>query len=111
MILLGRLLHWLGAKSIAQSAAEIASRCHPSVQHVARGRIAEMTPAEQRGYVRAIATPIVRSEVNDLLARESRLGGWARERLLEQASSTLVLAVLADVRVYEWRRGQVRQAA
>ena len=94
-----RLLSWgRNVRSVEQAAGEVARECGHTLRQRIYPRVAEMTVAQIRGYVRAQATALVESEVDHVLCRHHlspALCGEIREAALGQLVGTTIHDVLS----------------
>jgi hypothetical protein len=95
--LLERLVRRVNAPLVRQTAGEVARECHAGLWESVRARIAGMSPAEARGYVRAIAPALVAMEVDAVMSRR-RVGRYLRPHVVADAIEQCVVLVSNDAR-------------
>jgi hypothetical protein len=93
--LMGRLFRWLNTPLIKQTGGEIARECRPAAWEHVLLRACEMSPAQVRGYTRAIAPNFVAREV-DAVLRRRRVRVSLREPIVAEAIEQLTALIVAD---------------
>jgi hypothetical protein len=92
-------------QSVAELSRQIAGRTYPLVRETIDPQAVPIPRAEARGYIRAKATPVIRSQVKALLAAEGRLAAGLEPLLVAHAGERVVQSILADL-----SRDKARQA-
>jgi hypothetical protein len=104
------LVQWLEAPIIRQTAGEVARECREPLWEHVHGRIGGMTPAQARGYIRAIAPDFVCDEVDAVLSRR-RASVYVRPRVIDQAVEGLLDLLADDILFAQRPRNAARLAA
>jgi hypothetical protein len=94
--LLKLLFSWRNARLVEQAAGEIARQCRAPLWQRTYLRMAEMSMAQIRGYVRAHAAALVESEVDRVLCHRS-LSPALYGEIREAAIGQLIGGVAHDV--------------
>jgi hypothetical protein len=100
------------ARSIANTAKEVATRSHTAVLDRVRRRAATMRVAEARGYVRSRALDIVHRELAAMHNGRITVDPATQARIIGQATEAVVVGVMAELNsVPKSARAGKRQAA
>ncbi|MGH8165072.1 MAG: hypothetical protein ACREP1_12145 [Rhodanobacteraceae bacterium] len=91
--------------SIAELSRQLAQRSYAAVREGVGPRTMAYSPAEARGYVRAKAGPVIRSEARIVAKRHPGLSRANLATIEAQAGDRVVQTVLADL-----NRERTRQA-
>jgi len=90
------LFSWRNVHLVEQAAGEVARQCRDTLWQRVYFRIADMSMAQIRGYVRAQAATLVGSQVDGVLGRRN-LSPALYEEIREIAVAKLIGAVAHDV--------------
>jgi hypothetical protein len=107
--LLDVFLHWLDGPIVKQAAGEVARECRAALWLHVRQRVRDMSVAQGRGYVRAVAPAFVSAEVDAVLTRR-RAGPSIRHLVVAQAVEEVIDLLADDIR-YAQRDGKLLAAA
>jgi hypothetical protein len=94
--LLRFLFTWRNVSVVEQAAGEVARQCRALLWQRTYLRMAEMSMAQIRGYVRAQAAEVVGSEVERVLCRRG-LSPALREGISEAAVTQLIAGIAHDM--------------
>lgn len=83
--------------TVADLARQVAQRSYAAVRESVEERAVAFARAEARGYIRAKAGPVIRSEATVLAARHPELSPSALATVISQASERVVQTILADI--------------
>jgi hypothetical protein len=97
-------------ESVAELSRQIAGRAYPFIRETIDPQAVPIPRAEARGYIRAKATPVIRSQVKVLLAAESRLAAGLAPLLVAHAGERVVQSILADLSPDKARQASRRAA-
>jgi hypothetical protein len=101
--LLGGLFRWFHAPLIRQTGGEVARECHAALWDHAFARAQDMTPAQVRGYIRAIAPGFITREIDAVLGRR-RVRWSLRSQVLDAAIDQITELIVDDVVCIQARR-------
>ena len=101
--LLGSLFRWFHTPLIRQTGGEVARECHAALWDHTFARTRDMTAAQVRGYLRAIAPGFIAREIDAVLGRR-RVRGSLRPQVLASAVQQVTELIVADVACVQARR-------
>ncbi len=84
-------------RELDELARRIARRTYTPLRQAAFDRVIAMPQAEARGYLWAVARPLVVAEVAEVAQSRRGLAPWAQSLLIDGARQRLVRNVLSDV--------------
>jgi hypothetical protein len=87
--------HWFGSDRVADMAERVAGRSRLDVWQRVKDRLAQLGPAESRGYLRSRAIGIVREETLRLVSQEgASIARWQEQ--IEAAALDLLIRSIAE---------------
>jgi hypothetical protein len=104
-----RLLRPTGRRQIATLASELAARCCAAVWDRGGPRAVAMSPAEAKGYLRALATAAVSDRLTDEVLRTRGICESAGEEIISLAAEGVVERLIGEV--VRWQRTQAQRRA
>lgn len=96
--------------SVGELSRQLAQRTYAAVRESVGSHVLAFSRAEARGYVRAKANPVIRSEVMLLANRYAGLSQARLAAVVSQASDRVVQSVLVDLNRERSRRLMGRAA-
>lgn len=109
------LWNWIaevaGLPTIETAAVEISNRCLPEVWQRVRERVAPMSLAEARGYIRARSLMVVRREVETATAHDATVAAYDRHELSDLVIERVVKLAVQETLESSRRRPVVRRRA
>jgi hypothetical protein len=88
---------WSAMDRTSELAERIAGRSRLAVWQRVMHRLPALGPTEARGYIRARALGIVEAETQRLIEQEGPKAARQRERIVAQATDTLISAITEQV--------------
>lgn len=88
---------WSASDRTGELAERVAGRSRLAVWQRVMHRLPTLGPTEARGYIRTRALPIVEEETLRLIEQEGLKAARQREQIVEQATGTLISAILAQL--------------
>jgi hypothetical protein len=95
--LLDLLTHLVGASPISEMAERVAGRSRLAVWQRVMDRLATLSPAEGRGYLRARGISVIRDETARLIDQEGKKIAAHRSQIEEAAMQLLIEMISAQL--------------
>ena len=92
-------------------ADKVASRSRQAVWDRVSHRIHSLSGAEARGYIRARAAAVIEPEADRLIRKEGGRAASLREKILRDATESVIRLVIEQVQISRQRAAAVRRAA